>query len=777
MNFVREDAGRWLSATLAVVVLPALFALMLPSQSTAAEKGVDAQLTWGDSTANQDREAATYPDLGVKWVRLSATWNTAEPSKGSYSSWWLNNLDASVQRSRNAGAQIVLVVYGSPAWAATSGSGEGATPKNPADFANFMAFLANRYKGRIAGYEVWNEENYDRFWQPGPNAGAYTALLKATYPAIKAADPNAKVVFGGTSTSDYPFIEQAYAAGAKGYFDVMGVHPYTCSSAPESIRYSGGRITKDSFAGYREIRASMLARGDDKPIWATEFGWTSATAGYCLAGGEATQADYLTRSFKVLESDPYVEVALWYNIRNDYWGNDANNWEDQMGLMRSGFSHKPAYDAFKAYNPPGGSSTPPPPPPPPPPSGDTTAPSVSFKAPTNGQTVAGTLANATCEVNATDNTGVSEVDFYLDGSSLNVEHSSPWNCVLDTTTITNGNHTLKATARDAAGNSASATVVINIQNTGSPPPPPPGDTTAPSVSFKAPTNGQTVAGTLANATCEVNATDNTGVSEVDFYLDGSSLNVEHSSPWNCVLDTTTITNGNHTLKATARDAAGNSSNASITISVENSALPPITPPPTSPEGTPPPVNAAPSVELTAPADGSNFNGSLALAANASDDVGVDRVEFWVDTTLVKTDTTAPYSYKWMASKKISYGAHTVRATAFDAGGATASDSVDVTRSKTTKTSVTVKASRAHSRTLTGRVRGGVKRGVVELLLQREDPQSGDWQTVSTFKARLSRSGRFVIRTPVGRGHWRVRAVFPGTERYGASESNYRTFGI
>ena len=74
---------------------------------------------------------------------------------------------------------------------------------------------------------------------------------------------------------------------------------------------------------------------------------------------------------------------------------------------------------------------------------------------------------------AADNVGVDHVDFFIDGAFLNTEHGAPYACVVDTTQYPNGNHTLRATAFDAAGNNASASITVSVQNSSPPPPPPP----------------------------------------------------------------------------------------------------------------------------------------------------------------------------------------------------------------------------------------------------------------------------------------------------------------
>lgn len=351
-------------ALMALALLASAFAFT--SVSRAAEPGVVSDLSWGIPQADKNREVTAMQDAGVKWTRIGLGWRNLEPSKGQYSSYYLADEDAAVAAARAAGTKVILDVIESPQWASGS-TDKYAAPKNNQDLADFLTFIANRYKGQVAAYEIWNEENGARFWPSGPNAAAYTAMLKAAYPAVKAADPSALVVFGGLANADYRYVEAAYAAGAKGYFDVMGVHPYTCWSpdfyyyvnsqsnsqeqwvAPSSSSQpAGSRVTMYSYLGYREVHNSMVAAGDNKPIWFTEFGWSSATNSSC-AVDQQTQANYLTQAYQIAAQDPYVQVALWYNFRQDYWAADSSDWDGGFGLINKDFSTKPAYYAFQAY--------------------------------------------------------------------------------------------------------------------------------------------------------------------------------------------------------------------------------------------------------------------------------------------------------------------------------------------------------------------------------------------------------------------------------------------
>ena len=334
----------------AAVAATAATSLCLPGLAHGAQKAVSTDLAWGIPSSEFAPTGQAISDVGAGWVRIEFRWNEAEPqAKGSYDANIIARYDRAIDTARAAGAKVLVFVNGAPRWASGSRI-PMMKPQNPSDYADFVRFVAARYAGRVSAWEVWNEENTSRFWPSGPNPAAYVPLLKAAYPAVKAADPNALVVFGGVSQNDYSFIEGAYAAGAKGYFDVMAVHPYPGPNPPEAVWHQGGRIGPMAFSGFREVRSSMLARGDDKPIWLTEFGWSTTTT-ESWGVTQAQQADYLTRAYKLLESYPYVAIAYWYNLRNNFWDDDADTWETQLGLMRTDFSHKTSYAAFKSYQP------------------------------------------------------------------------------------------------------------------------------------------------------------------------------------------------------------------------------------------------------------------------------------------------------------------------------------------------------------------------------------------------------------------------------------------
>ena len=289
--------------------------------------------------------------LGTHWVRMFMSWRTMQPHPGSVEPGMLGGWEQ-VFRGLPAGTKVILDVVGSPQWE-TGSSDEHAPPANPQDYAMFVASLAQRFRGEVAAYEIWNEEDEARWWSGGGDPGAYAALLRATYPAVKAAEPNATVVLGGLTGNDSPFLEKVYEAGAKGYFDAVGVHTDTaCNvlSPYEFLRGAENRMIPDSFLAYREVRQVMLANGDDKPIWMTELSWRTSSA-ICSEGAwagqkpagvsEETQATYLRQAYHCLEQDPYVTVALWFPLQD---GGAAG-----AGLVRANGSDKPSFTAMRDY--------------------------------------------------------------------------------------------------------------------------------------------------------------------------------------------------------------------------------------------------------------------------------------------------------------------------------------------------------------------------------------------------------------------------------------------
>lgn len=90
-----------------------------------------------------------------------------------------------------------------------------------------------------------------------------------------------------------------------------------------------------------------------------------------------------------------------------------------------------------------------------------------------------------------------------------------------------------------------------------------------------------------------------------------------------------------------------------------------------------PVDNPPTVSITSPADGATVTGIVTITGDATDDIGVEKVDFYYDSTLIGTDTTSPYSVDW-DSTAVTDGTYTITATAIDTAFQEASDSISVT---------------------------------------------------------------------------------------------------
>jgi GH18 family chitinase/lysophospholipase L1-like esterase len=151
----------------------------------------------------------------------------------------------------------------------------------------------------------------------------------------------------------------------------------------------------------------------------------------------------------------------------------------------------------------------------------------------------------------------------LSGDNIGTEvTASPYTISYNTAQQGNGGYTLSATARDAAGNTASASIGVTISNTP--------DTQAPTIVLNGPVDGTTVSGTQ---TISATASDNVGVVGVQFKLNGTNLGAEvTAAPYNLQWNTLNQVNGTYTLTATARDAAANSTTVQVSVIVRNIAV-------------------------------------------------------------------------------------------------------------------------------------------------------------------------------------------------------------
>lgn len=299
-----------------------------------------------------DTAMDTMESMGVTQVRMFVPWYFVEPAPGVYN--WAN-VDKVVNAAEERGIAVLGAVTSTPTWATDSWSPYGA-PRNPEDFGNFMGALAERYgagegapeSARISAYEIWNEPHAAVFWEPRPDAAAYTEVLKAGYEAVKAVDPSGTVVGGvvyaGQSWGDgynigaVEFIEAMYDAGAAGYFDALSYHPYN-----SDWRFSDGAGSPISAIGILEDIQGLMAQNGDaaKTVWTSEYGLPTATV------SEAQQAEFIDDFMDTWADLDGAGPMFLYNLVD--LDTTSTNPEDTYGLFRDDWTPKQAALAVQAW--------------------------------------------------------------------------------------------------------------------------------------------------------------------------------------------------------------------------------------------------------------------------------------------------------------------------------------------------------------------------------------------------------------------------------------------
>jgi len=188
----------------------------------------------------------------------------------------------------------------------------------------------------------------------------------------------------------------------------------------------------------------------------------------------------------------------------------------------------------------------------------TVAPTAAVSAPGAGDVVGGT---STIAANLSDDGRVASADFYVDGAPIGTSSAPPFQVLWNTTTVGAGTHALKVVATDDAGNTTtSPDLPVTVDNSA-----------APTTSVTSPAGGATLSG---SATVTANASDDRGVSHVEFYVDGDRFTDTANAPYSASLDTASTTDpvydGAHTLTTKAYDAAGHATtSAPVTVTVRN----------------------------------------------------------------------------------------------------------------------------------------------------------------------------------------------------------------
>jgi hypothetical protein len=344
--------------------------LARPSTGTrgAVDIGMNVFLEQEVEPEKRQRSLELLQRAGVTWVRQQLPWEQIEPvAKGQYTdpnfggSTWAK-FDDIVERSSRLGLRLILRLDTSPRWALPPSAVDGLSPPlSYDDYWDFVQQVAERYRGRVGVYQIWNEPNLSIEWgrQP-PDPAAYVRLVRGAAERIRAADPNARVMLAAlaptlTESADAQnellYLQQLYDAGLAGAFDIAAVQAYGLRGGPDDPRVDR---TDVSFSRPTLVRDVLLRNGDGaRPIWATEMGW-NVNPPYLAEQrfGRVTstlQARYTVRAFeRVRQQWPWLEVVcVWFWKRPD----DMHRGEDWFWfrLADPDFSLQPVYYALRDY--------------------------------------------------------------------------------------------------------------------------------------------------------------------------------------------------------------------------------------------------------------------------------------------------------------------------------------------------------------------------------------------------------------------------------------------
>jgi polysaccharide biosynthesis protein PslG len=360
---------RLLLATFAVV---SLGALALASSAAAAVPGN----FWGvvpQVTPNAE-ELQRLKRGGVDSIRVPVSWGSIQPTRNGGYDW--SSPDAYVAAATAAHIEVFPFLSSAPAWAVPTdrrfGSPEFLPVRNAKQRSGWKQFVSQaiqRYKPNgtfwrenpelprqaIHLWQVWNEPNF-KYFVAQPNPAEYGQLVKLTYSAARAADPQAKLILGGLFARPIEatfhvrprqayfastFLQQMYAStpGIKSKFAGYALHPYTGSykNLPSRIE---------------EVRRVLKSNGDAaKDLYITELGWSSEPPrqGNSFAKGVGGQARELKGAFSLLRANQsrwHLQRVFWFSI-GDYAG--LCNFCGGSGLFGNRFKPKPAWYAYVKF--------------------------------------------------------------------------------------------------------------------------------------------------------------------------------------------------------------------------------------------------------------------------------------------------------------------------------------------------------------------------------------------------------------------------------------------
>ena len=330
----------------------------------------DPSLRWRDDRAavfDQAQQAdASIVRTTVYWSRI-APLKPAQAANPFDASYRFDDLDEFVRNAQLRGIEVMLTIWGTPSWA-NGGRGENRAPTRMQDLQSFAQALSARYSGRYPGFPfvhfftIWNEPNLGQFLSPTFNSNGkpvspfiYANIYRAAYAGVKAGNPRALVGAGETSPRgrDRPSpspgkLQDSLSPGTfarllaqsrpRIKFDAWAHHPYSTLGASPNQRYRFPNVNLSTLSTFEQKLDQWFGR-KNVPIWITEYGFETRP-GEPKGISVAQQASYMRTAVRHAESDPRIDVFIWFILRDD----PTSTW--QSGLLNESGQRKPAFAVF-----------------------------------------------------------------------------------------------------------------------------------------------------------------------------------------------------------------------------------------------------------------------------------------------------------------------------------------------------------------------------------------------------------------------------------------------
>ena len=261
-----------------------------------------------------------------------------------------------VDHAVNQGLQLVARLGYVPDWARPDDKSALYLDESSYDeFADFVGAFVGHFRGRVHYLVIWNEPNLSQEWGYRPvDPAGYTELLRQSYLAAKAADPEVTVLGGALAPTlaapgdalalnDLDYLRAMYEAGAGQYFDMLAAHSYGWT-------FSADEPPSADAVNFRRVellREIMVANGDaGKQVIITESGWNDHPR-WTKAVRPAQRAEYTVRAYQLAaEQWPWVTAVCMWAFR---YPRPAGTYQDYYTFVDGEFEPKPIYTAMQEY--------------------------------------------------------------------------------------------------------------------------------------------------------------------------------------------------------------------------------------------------------------------------------------------------------------------------------------------------------------------------------------------------------------------------------------------